>query len=63
MVLAAFFAVLVVPAAAHADDAMTAAVDQKINKVLANQERILTELDEIKKELEIVKVRATLAGA
>ncbi len=32
---------------------------QKLNQVIQNQEKILRELDEIKAELEVIKVRAS----
>ena len=32
---------------------------EKLDRVLANQEQILSKLDEIKSELSVVKVRAT----
>ena len=35
------------------------AVSQKMNQVVENQEKILKKLDEIKAELEVIKVRAS----
>ena len=35
------------------------AVSQKMNQVIENQEKILRKLDEIKTELEVIKVRAS----
>ena len=35
------------------------AVSQKLNQVIQNQEKILRELDEIKSQLEVIKVRAS----
>ncbi len=32
---------------------------QKLNQVIQNQEKILRELDEIKSQLEVIKVRAS----
>ena len=37
----------------------TAAIEKKLNEVLSNQALILQRLDELKTELQIVKVRAT----
>ena len=37
----------------------TAAIEKKLNEVLSNQALILQRLDELKAELQIVKVRAT----
>ena len=42
------------PSSASAD-----VVNAKINSILESQESILKQLDDIKKELEIVKIRAT----
>lgn len=55
--LAAFllFAVLV-ENIARAEDA---SVQSSLNMILKNQEKILSALEEVKKELQIVKVRAT----
>lgn len=44
---------------ADGDSAAGSAVSQKLNQVVQNQEKILTALDEIKAELEVVKVRAS----
>ena len=37
-----------------------ARIEAKIDQVLANQERILARLDDVMKELQIVKIRATV---
>ena len=37
-------------------------LDEKLDRVLTNQERILKKFDEVLEELRIVKVRATLRG-
>ncbi|GEM_PF-3162102 len=34
-------------------------VSQKLNQVIQNQEKILRELDEIKAELQVIKVRSS----
>ncbi|MBI3315365.1 MAG: hypothetical protein HYZ87_00085 [Candidatus Omnitrophica bacterium] len=48
--------VLLLCRAALADDGF---VSQKLDRVLQNQERILKTLDEVKEELQVVKVRAS----
>lgn len=55
-------ALVLAPMAARADE-IPADMAQKMNQIIEGQTRILNELADIKKELEIVKVRATLAGA
>ena len=42
------------------EDPAISGLDAQIRKVLENQDKILAELEEIKKELQIVKVRASL---
>ncbi len=54
--------VFLCPVRAHASDSVPSDINQKLDKVLENQSQILSELSDVKKELEIVKVRATLAS-
>ena len=54
--LLGLFFIMALPLA-HADDA---ALDSKLDQLQKNQEQILKELDEIKAELQIVKIRASL---
>ena len=57
------------PAASHAaagrstrapEASGAAKIDAKLDQILANQERILSRLDEVMEELKIVKIRATV---
>ena len=43
----------------HADDAISGDASQKLNQVLENQKQIMDSLEQIKGELQIIKVRAT----
>ena len=61
--VAVFLGMIAMPLVVRANEGAPADLGQKLNKILANQTQILSELDEIKKELAIVKVRATLAGS
>lgn len=62
-ITSAFFAALLFGAfafsASAADEAMPVTVNAKLEKILQTQKDIQRQLDEIKAELAIVKVRAT----
>ncbi len=43
----------------NAEETVSAGLSSKLNKVISNQEKILQKLDDMAKQIQIVKIRAT----
>lgn len=60
LVVAGCLAVWVFQSMAFSADERNSTVEEKLDRVLENQERILASLDEVKEGLRVIKVRASM---